>query len=336
MMVRSLGVHVGLLVVASALGARAWLAEDEDRKSESSVDVWSGEAAAVSKVAFSSASAKLLLEAKSDAAGRYFVGDLEREKKQHNANPHAPKDAEATGTLEREQVRFISVEDATELAEQLAPLTATRSLGILPADKLGDFGFSEEEPATLTVVVGGQQHELIIGDKTPGGSDLYAKTKDGEAFVIDGQIARDLEAAEARLMERDYKSWEQEDAVAAKITTEAGSRELKLGQDQKSWGDAQSPEEKDETATNWMDKLQRLRLIEYADPAPDDLRPLFSAEFFDAEGKRLGSVQLAARPSPEGDKEEYFARSEHTRWWGKVLSSAAEQLSQDVSGVIQE
>src|SRR5690606_19752582 len=126
------------------------------------------------------------------------------------------------------------------------------------------------------------------------------------AFVLDGEVARDLMSAEGRLMERSYRSWKPDAEARVKVTTEAGGRELQLGSDQKFWADAQTPGEKDETATNWMEKLQRLRIIEYVAEPPAALRPLFSAEFFGAGGKRLGSVELAAAPAPEGDKEEYF------------------------------
>ncbi len=338
MMVRSLGLHLGILAIASALGARAWLVEDDSKDADATISVWQADADGVERVEFSSEHSKLSLEAKSDAAGRYFVGELDREKKKSPASPHAqPPEPEETSDEEpeREQVRFVSVKEGTELAESLAKLSAKRSLGKLDAARESEFGFGDEEAARLAVVIGGQRRELVVGDNTPGGSDVYAKTGEGDVFVIDGQITRDLQAAEARLMERSYASWEPDDVASARVKAEGGSRKLKRSEEQKFWADEQSPEEKDETASNWMEKLERLRIVEYVEHVQGTLRPLFAVEFFGADGTQLGSVEVGARPTPEGDKEEYLVRSPHTRWWGRVLSSSAEQLSQDISSLVQ-
>ena len=65
----------------------------------------------------------------------------------------------------------------------------------------------------------------------------------------------------------------------------------------------------------------------------------FSAEAF-------GSSKLTARTRAvpvaelkqwfsEGDKPEFVVRTEHTRWYGKVFRSSAEQLAQDLPSVLR-
>jgi hypothetical protein len=38
----------------------------------------------------------------------------------------------------------------------------------------------------------------------------------------------------------------------------------------------------------------------------------------------------------EKDRPEYFARTEHTRWYATVLRSTAEQIDQDVKSVVAQ
>jgi hypothetical protein len=280
-----------------------------------------------------------VLEAKSDAVGAYFIGQVEREKpaEPEEADPHAPPDAPPPSVAElaeRETVRFVAVQEANELLESLAPLKAIRGLGMLDDSKLADFGFDEETPAKLTLSIGGQMHELVIGESTPGGGDTYARLPNGEAFVLDGQLVRNISSGDTRLLERKLRSWEDEETKSVKVVSADSSRELARTEQKSFWADPKTADQKDETASNWMDKFERLRITEYIEnpePAPT---PLFEVEYFGAQGKRLGRISVARVPGKEADKPDFLARSEHTRWWGKVLRSNAEQLAQDLSALL--
>jgi hypothetical protein len=236
--------------------------------------------------------------------------------------------------------RFVAVTDVGKLAGKLVPLKAIRSLGKLDPARNAEFGFDGAELARVKLVVGGTARELVFGGKTPGGQDVYVRTADGDqTYVVDGQIARDLEAAESRLLERALHSWDDDDALKAKVTVGEQVRTLGRNPDKKSfWADPANLAEKDETATNWLTKLERLRVVQYVEkpePAPE---PVFSVEYYSDKGKLLGKIEVAKRaadPSKADAKPEYLARSEHTRWWGQVIQSTGEQLAQDATGVVQ-
>lgn len=380
-MIRSLGIHIGLLVLGSAVAARAWLDEDNP-KHETSVEVWGGSADSVQSIEFTAKQRHVVLNATKDDVGRYFVADVtypgpsedeENPDSPHGAHgkgPHGDRPHDAPPDIEAPQApdapdegnggaagtakdpakpeepppmktdRFVAVTDVGKLAGRLAPLKAIRSLGKLDPARYAEFGFDAAEPARVKVLVGGATRELIFGGKTPGGQDLYVRTAEGDqTFVVDGQIARDLEAAESRLLERSLHAWEDDDALSAKVTVGQQSRQLGRSPEKKSsWGDPANLAEKDETATNWMTKLERLRIVQYVEKAEPPPEPVFSVEYFSDKGKLLGRVEVAKRPadpSKPDAKPEYLARSEHTRWWGQVIQSTGEQLAQDATGVVQ-
>lgn len=340
MMSRGLGVHLGLLVCGLAAAAHAWLRETSSEEAER-VQVWDGRPERVERIEYTSEQRSVVLEAKQDAAGRYFLGEVDREKpKRPPAHGHAEPEPEREpddGAPIREQLRFVAVDDANALIEKLAPLKALRGLGRLEPARDAEFGFGGEKPARFALVIGGERRELVFGGKAPGESDVYVRASSGETFVLDGQIARDLESAESRLMERSLNAFEDDDAVRVRVKLGERTRELWRAKDKKAfWSDAPNSEQKDETASNWMDKLGRLRVVEYPDPSRPEPAISFAVEYFGSDGKRLGQLSLGSRPALEGDKPEFLARSEHTRAWGLVLQSSAEQLAQDVVSLIQE
>ncbi len=337
MIEKSLSMHVGLLVCSAALAAHAWLKED-DSKNADTVEVWGGKPSEVTSIKYEAQERDVLLEAKSDETGSYFVGQVERPKPPERPQPDedAPHDAPPPAVAdpgERETLRFVAVKEANELLEKLAPLQAIRSLGKLDESRLADFGFDAEQPGKLTITIGGQVHELIVGASTPGGSDTYARFADGEAFVLDGQLVRSIITADARLMERQLRSWEDEDTKSVKVTAGEASRELVRTEQKSFWADPASADQKDETASNWMDKFERLRVTEYVENPEPPPTPLFEVAYVGEGGKALGTVTVA-RAAGDSDKPEFLARSPNTRWWGKVLRSNAEQLAQDVAALL--
>lgn len=346
MMSRGLGVHLGLLVCGLAAAAHAWLRETSSEEAER-VLVWDGRPERVERVEYTSEQRSVVLEAKEDAAGRYFSGMVEREKpKRPPAHGHAESESESESEANeapiREKLRFVAVGEASALVEKLAPLKALRGLGRLDPARDAEFGFGSEKPARFALVIGGERRELLFGGKAPGDSDVYVRASSGETFVLDGQIARDLESAESRLMERNLNAFEDDAAVRVRVKLGERSRELWRAKDKKSfWSDTANSEQKDETASNWMDKLGRLRVVEYPDPARPEPAIAFEVEYLGSDGKPMGRLSLGSRPTASGDeaeggKPEFLVRTEHTRAWGLVLPSSAEQLAQDVVSLIQE
>lgn len=332
---KSLIVHGGLLVVAAATASYGWLKEDAPEKTALSVEVWAGKPDDIQVIRYEDDSRKVVLTAKSDERGRYYVGEVDKEK--GPAKPPVHPDAGAKSPkpkAERETVRFVAVSAAEKLAKQLAPLEAFRRVGPYDAARAEEFGFHEPE-GTLEVTIGSTAHQLTIGGTTPGGSDRYVKTGDDVVFAVPGAIARDLQYAESRLIERSLHDFEDDTVTKVKLRSGEVTRDLEpvdaKGQGWKSPGGSE-----DETASNWMSKLDRLRVQSYApdfEPTPQDL--VVRIDYF-ADRHALGYTEIyrAAAPGAEA-KPDYYVKSEQTRWYAKVLSSTAQQLDEDLGSVVK-
>lgn len=338
---RSLFLHGGLLLIASALAYSGYTKSAPPAGTQRlEVQVWSGSPEQLGKIELELKDRKVTLDAKQDKDGRYYEGVLTREKRQ----PPAPAKADAGAAKppepkpESETVRFIAVSSVEKLAEQLAPLGAYRSLGKIADSQAADFGFDKPE-GTLRVTIGGKLHTLELGGTTPGGADRYVRDKDsGVAYAILGSITRDLENADSRLTERNLNSFEPEQVTRVRITVGDQTRELvPMGGNESAWADAESPKQEDETATNWMVKLGRLRPNRYVGQQPEPgATPVFTVEYFEGK-KRIGELILV-RAKGEGEdsdgKTEYLVRTAHTRWYASVIRTTAEQLDQDLGSVV--
>ena len=339
----NLGLHVGLFVAASALALRAWTAEDEPNKKPIAAEIWSGRVTDVSRIEYRTDKKLVVLEPKEDEGGRYFVGSiepLEADKKAAAPDAGLPPGHPAEPPESKEPKRFISLTKGNELAESVATLKASRVLGKLEPARIPDFGFDKTEFGTLDVVVAGKKHSLAFGEKTPGGSDRYARdTTTGEAYVIPGLIANDLTAADNRLIEREFHDFGDEKVGKVVLKAAAGGREVVRHAVEKDfWARPESPDTKDETVSNWMTKVDRLKVTTYLETLDPPAKPedqVVTLEYYSDHGRKLGFLDLVRRPSKDGkEKPDYVARSERTRWYATVLRSTGEQIEQDLNSVL--
>lgn len=355
MMDRSLMVHGGLFLFASLLGVRAWTAEEDSQKRHFEAELWSGSPEQVTRISYEEPKTKVQLVQEKDERGAYFVGVVDRLKKMGSseigdpdemgdevdegvggASSAAGVDPEP-GSDEWVKEEFVSVEEGSKLLESLAPLRVKRKLGRLDAARLGDFGLEKAE-GMLEVVIGETKHTLSFGAATPGGSDTYVQTPDGEAYVIAGDVARSLRHAGSRLMERSFHAFKPDDVHHVRVAAGGKTRDLLRmgGEERFTWANAETPDDKDETASNWMTKVERLRVLKYVrepQPAVQPGESFVRVEYFDNRDKPLGQLELVKRPGT-GDHAEYYGRSEQSRWYATVVRSTAEQIEQDLSSVL--
>ena len=332
---RSFFVHLGLLLLAAVFAVSVWTRDKKAAAlSQADVTVWTGSAEDVSRVVYEGKKKKVFLEAKQDKGGRYFIGTAEREvaPPAPASDAGAPPEGEAADT---KTVTFLSVGGANKLAEALAPLKALRGVGRIGDDRAAEFGLDEPE-GTLTVTVKGAERRLVFGAATPGGGDRYARDPgSGEVYAVKGDVFRDLDQAESRLLERDLHEWRDAEVGRAKITAGEKSRELVRsggGDGKKFWADPGSAAQADETAGNWMTKLDRLRPSEYAAAAPEPREVVVRVDYAGAGGD-LGFLELVKGPPGASGKPDYYLVTERLRLHGKVPSSLAEQVEQDLGAV---
>lgn len=320
-------IHAALLGLSVVAAASLWTRDKQPKAlAQGDATVWSGRSSDISKIVFEGKKKRVVLEAKKDDAGRYFVGTVEKEAAPAPDGSPPPDGKGPTG--------IVSITTADKLADMLAPLKAIRALGKVNDDKAGEFGLVTPE-STIVVTVGGAERKLLLGGPTPGGGDRYVReSAGGEVFVIKGDAVRNLESADTLMIEREIHEWKEAEVARAKVSAGGKAREIvRGGQDTKRfWADAASRDAQDETLGNWMNKLDRLRPVDYALTPPGDKEVVVRVDF-QAGSRALGHVELVKAKG--ASRAEYFIITERTRLYARVQANVAEQVEQDVSAIVK-
>jgi hypothetical protein len=334
---RGLLPHVVLLAVAASASVFVWTRDKKPVVSAGDVTVWNVRAAEVERIAIETKIRKVSLEAHKDGQGRWFLGTSETQ------SPHVPDGAPAAPKV----VTFIAVAQADKVAEGLAPLKALREVGRVGDDRASEFGLKDAE-GSLSIGIAGNVRRLTLGGRTPGGADRYVRDDgSGRVYVVKGDVTRDLESGESTLTERDLHGFKDADLESMRVQARGKSRTvLRRGPESKRiWADPAEPDKADETASNWVAKIDRLRPTEYLAPQPTAPEIVVRIEYA-AKGVQGAFLEVAKLPpspppapppgaTPPPEKPEFAVRTEHTRQWAKVYGPAAEQVEQDLASVLR-
>ena len=337
MVVRSVGVHLGIFLLASSVAYRAWTTEAADDSARGIAGkIWEGTADQVEAVSFVSKVAQVRLVRHQDEEGAYYVGRFEKQSTKPAANPHTSTPSPSADG-KKVSGAFIAVEQATALVDKLAPLHAFRVLGKLEEGRKAEFGFDSDQ-GTIGVTIAGESQSLRVGDSTPGGTDRYVSdVGSGQVYVIDGSVVRDLIGGDSRLLQRQLHAFSLEDVTRVKLhASDATAEYIRFEGKGEFWSTLGSAYRKNETASNWMAKIQRLVASSYVEvPEPQAVSgaPIFTLEYF-VGTKKVGFVELRRIPGETAGQFEFLARSETSRWYALVLRSIAEQVSADVQSLL--
>jgi hypothetical protein len=327
-------VHAAVLVIAAGVATFLWTREKEGGKPlvAGDVTVWPGRSEDVHHITYESKTRKVDLETKQDSAGRYLEGTVEKESgpPKHAADAGPPAKPPPPKTI----VTLVSVTEGQKVLDALAPLKALRDVGKLGDDRLGEFGLTTPE-ATLTVDVGGTSRKLLVGSSAGASGDRYVKDPaSGEVYAVKGDLLKDLDSADSRMLEHELHEWKDAEIKTATLTAGAKKRSLVRGGEggKHFWADASTPDAQDETISNWITKLERLRPTEFVATAPGKREVVLRVDY--AAGRALGFLELAKAPGDKG-KADYFVTTERTRLPAKVTATTAEQVEQDLGGVLK-
>jgi hypothetical protein len=343
---KSLWVHTGVLGLASALGL--WVSSTDEKENTDPtladrVEVWAGSPDSIEAIRFEAPQRTVVLEPKKDGQGRYYVGKIDKEegarREEASDSPHGRPPAPVAAPLtpgKRTTLRFIGVKAADDLAKQLAPLMALRKIGPIDPKRAEEFGLDKPD-GTLKVKIRGTEHALVIGGTTPGGQERYAKeVATGFVYAVSGELAQSMLGAESKLLERDLHGFQDLDPTRVRVAARGKSREIHAMPEKKGgYADPATPTKLDETAGNWMTKLERLHVQEYVEMPNPPLGPaqvVVRVEYFEG-SKPLGFLELYKVPGEKSS--DYLVKTERTRWAAKVLTSAAEQVDQDVGSLLK-
>lgn len=320
---RALFVHAGLLGIACATAFATLTREPSAKIVVSEATIWDERPSDIRHIVFDAKdhANKVTLEPRKDEGGEWFFGTID--KAAH------PKQGPAI------KAALVSVGAGERLFDRLAPLRALRDAGTVDEARSEELGLQTPE-AKLTVTFTSGARTLEIGGTTPGGGDRYARdAATGKVYVIAGEVVRDFEWADSRLIERELHAFKMSEVREARVRGGEKSRLLLRGGDEKKgfWADPDAKETNDETAGNWMQRLERLRPSEYRESLPDPKSLVVRVEY---EGKSgpLGFLEVV-KAAGDGEKADYFVRTERTRLHAKVIESLAKQVEEDLGSILR-
>lgn len=240
--------------------------------------------------------------------------------------------------------RFVGSDAVTEWLAQVGPLRASRSLGDLSAEQLGEVGLDEPE-GTLAIQCGEQRATFQLGGRSYGSGDRYVRAEGGNTvYLVGSERLAPLESAEFRLMERELHTFEWREVVSLELSAFDQQRELlqhnRLDAQRAEWVDARTPDRRDETFGNWLSRFPRLRIQRYLEP---DAAPGSDLEGMSVSPERVlridyrgedGELGFLELERVSGAQASYYARTETTRSWVTIPTSVASQIEEDLRAML--
>ena len=219
-------------------------------------------------------------------------------------------------------------EAATKVLDQFSPLRSPRAFGVLDAQKIKELGL-EGSTKKLDVTAKGDTRHFTIGQPqgTPGGESFIRDSASGRVYVMPRGLLSDLQAAQARLIDRRMHAFNPADFDRIKLTVGGKSKEfVQIGRERGNAAQlapADKPDKPDQTLHNWHDTIWRTFPMEILGRGemPKNGAPKVAAriEYFD--GKKslgwmeLGKLESSTAGQSGGGATEIMARSEHTPSW---------------------
>jgi len=255
-------------------------------------------------------------------------------------------DKEPTVRIEIEETtsHFVGNDQAATLWEDFAPLMALRELVVDDDTDTTVFGL-DEPTATITVKRDDKDLELVVGAETYGSKDLYVGYGE-RVFLVDNKVLKPLEQAAQRLVERTLQPIIEAEAKSLDLswpdgTTRSWSHVAKAWGDAEQarkgqvWASTEAPDEADETAATWIDKLMRLRLKDYLseeETAALELTEVFEVTVHGQEDDDTWTYTVLEGADEEGETV-WYARSAYNRGTVLLVTSLARNVVDDLGNL---
>jgi hypothetical protein len=341
-MVKNVAGYVVALV--ASLGFAYYASMPQDNSDKEAVDWISIDEGNIAAVTMQTPESKVRAEAKD---GGYWMSVEKAPKKEEPKDESEPKEAvnplDQPLTAEAPEVtRFKGNQRMKDFVKSFAPLKAYRVIGKLQDLKAEEFGLDGEPKQVVEVEMkNNDKYRFVVGKKSFGSSNVFLlDEKKGEVILVKGGPIDNLAKAELRMFEREVMSLDPEDMSAA--TIRKGEVTARWDHSSRSEsGELQWKKEGHSAAhkafANWIDKISKLRLTEFADESKVEslstLPPVFEIDL--ASGMDKAENIVVVKVEGEGNKgAEYWIKSKFLGTFAKLDSARMENLAKDLDGVL--
>jgi len=300
--------------------------------------LWPRAAQGISKIRFRTDTKEIILEERTDAQGRWFLGTVKRVSIGRRAKIGGTGDGGERSGSEKPLTPevFVSVKNATRLVDRLAKLKRARPIGVVAPAREAVFGLDPPE-GELTVWFGDQQRSVQLGSRSPISKWRYVRVPETKRiYGVSSSIFGDFLGGARRLSERRTHGWNADEAAAVIIRVGDEQRRFVrcVREGGECWANEKAPKKTFENVVNWLSKLSRLRAVRFVEALPSAATKVFRVEYSDA-SKTIGYLELYRHSKPASEQVEFFLVSEYLRIPAKISKRLAEQLEQDLSDVMR-
>lgn len=306
---KELRIHAGLFVVAAVAAFLTWNREAVSEADRGLTLAWDRDSVDVASVYYQSPAMDLLIERRTDADGDFLWAVESR-------------------AAQPDVLEYPVGAPGHTLVGRLAGLRVIRDLGQLSPEQMARYGLADAEER-ITVRLGGELRELVVGDSIFGGADRYAaEPATGVGYVIPADIVNPLRIGEGAIRERWLHHFQDADVATVRVVAGTGGEPRTMARGEA--GEWTGPEsaEPDAGFANLMERVGQLAIAGYGvDPsALGSPIPLLRVDYIDEEGSTLGFVELFRDAGAERDP--YYIRSERTRVLARAVTTLAERVEQ--------
>jgi len=312
---RGVRIHAALLVVAIALALQAWLREEPSAEERERVLVWALDTVEVTVEYHSGAHALSIGRRTLD--GRVFLWGTET-------------GMAAGGAADTSSYPLGSA--GTEVVRGLARLRVLRDLGAVAPEAREQYGLDEPH-ARVDVTSAAERRALELGDSVFRSSDRYALDPEtGRVYVVPSDVVEPLRVGAGALRERVLHAFAISEVRQVRVEGSGGSRVMERAGGTEGaadrWVDPASPDRADLTFANFMERAGQLAIADF-ERIPEGLERTLRIEYLDADGARIGFVELLRAPDPGT----WFVLSERTGIPARAVTLLAERVAQDASEI---
>lgn len=233
---------------------------------------------------------------------------------------------------------FRGNETCDKVLGRFTPMRALRVFEDVSADKITEMELDEPE-ASLAITSDKGERGFDVGGRCYGSNNYYLRERDtGRILLVEARMIGDIKGGSTRLMESQLQTFKKDEVERAVVATAADSREfLHQNRDDTKlafWADASEPNRTADAADAWLDRIFRMRALEYFGAPPQGLVPAARVVFFDRDGE-LGFAEIGTAVGDDGEPI-HVARTDNTIEWVKVSDRMGEETVEQIGAVVGE
>ncbi len=233
---------------------------------------------------------------------------------------------------------FRGNETCDKVLGRFAPMRALRVFGDLSADKIAEMELDEPE-ASLAITSAKGERVFDVGGRCYGSNNYYLRERDtGRVLLVEARMIGDIKGGSTRLMESQLQTFKKDEVERAVVATASGSREfLHQNRDDTKlafWADASEPNRTADAADAWLDRIFRMRALQYFGAPPQGLAPAARVSFLDRDSE-IGFAEIGTAEGEDGQTI-FVVRTENTMEWVKVSDRMGEETVEQVGEVVGE